>query len=114
MNLRNSKIFLALLLLALVISGADSAFAANIGKQPMTTVEDVIAATGVNPVLKKDSLLYVTHDRTNGQTEFTYRRFGDDYKLEGAKTLFTRTSSVKKEQRCGLYPAVSKNYKNST
>ena len=80
----------------------------------MTTVEDVIAATGVNPVLKKDSLLYVTHDRTNGQTEFTYRRFGDDYELEGAKTLFTRTSSVKKEQRCGLYPAVSKNYKNST
>ncbi|MBQ6968726.1 MAG: hypothetical protein IJP85_00200, partial [Synergistaceae bacterium] len=48
-----------------------TAFAANIGKQPMTTVEDVIAATGVNPVLKKDSLLYVTHDRTNGQTEFT-------------------------------------------
>ncbi|MBQ3455628.1 MAG: hypothetical protein IJG36_04265, partial [Synergistaceae bacterium] len=69
MNLRNSKIFLALLLLALVISGADSAFAANIGKQPMTAVEDVVAATGVDPALKKDSLLYVTYDRSSGKIE---------------------------------------------
>lgn len=108
------KILIGAFIAMCVFAFSITAFAAKIGNQPMTTVEDVIAATGVNPVLKKDSLLYVTHDRTNGQTEFKYRRFGDDYKLEDTKTLFTRTSSLKKEQTCGLYPAVSKNYKNST
>ncbi|MBQ3764859.1 MAG: hypothetical protein II869_07800, partial [Synergistaceae bacterium] len=68
------KILIGAFIAMCVFAFSITAFAAKIGNQPMTTVEDVIAATGVNPVLKKDSLLYVTHDRTNGQTEFTYRR----------------------------------------
>ena len=94
---------------------ADSAFAANIGKQPMTAVEDVVAATGVDPALKKDSLLYVTYDRSSGKIEFKYSRFGDDYNLETKdKTLFTEQTSFNDYKISGLYPAVSKNYTTST
>ena len=81
----------------------------------MTTVDDVVAVTGVNPVLKKDSLLYVLHNKTNGNIEFKYVRFGDKYTLEtNGQTLFTKQTSDKNHKISGLYPAVSKNYTNST
>ena len=114
MNLRDSRIFVAFLFSALVIWGACSAFAANFGSQPMTTVEDVIAATGTNPVLKKDSLLYVVHDSDNGNTEFRYARFGDDYKLETTDKTFFTTNLGAYYKLSGLHPAVSKNYTTST
>ncbi|MDY6399673.1 MAG: hypothetical protein SPL10_06970 [Synergistales bacterium] len=109
--------FLIFVSLAFVISGACSAFAAKIGNQPMTTVDDVVAATGVNPALKKDSLLYVLHDKSSGNVEFRYVRFGDKYALETekyGKTIFKTQTSDKNHKISGLYPAVSKNYTNST
>ena len=115
MYLRHLKIFIALFLSALVTFGAGETFAANIGNQPITTVEDVVAATGTNPVMKKDSLLYVTHDRNTGNVEFKYSRFGDNYNLETKdKTLFMKTTSAKTYKISGLHPAVSTNYTNST
>ncbi|MBQ7732611.1 MAG: hypothetical protein IJT58_01155 [Synergistaceae bacterium] len=114
MKLRDSKIFIALVLSALVILGTDSAFAANIGKQPMTAVEDVVAATGVDPALKKDSLLYTIYTPSNGELDFKYVRFGDDYNVEVRDDLFGKMTSAKITKISGLYPAVSKNYTTST
>ena len=113
--MKKIKFITVSLSLALVITGAGAALAAKIGNQPMTTVEDVIAATGTNPVLKKDSLLIVSHDRSSGQIAFSYARFSDDYKLEVKnKTLFTKNTSAKTFKLSGLHPAVSKNYTTST
>ncbi len=108
------KKFSVLILVLLVFSSlwGISAMATQLRGQPLGSVENVVAAIGVDPALKKDSLLYVTHDKSSGKLAFKYARFGDDYNLTTKDN--TEQTSLKDYKLISLYSAVSKNYTTST
>ncbi len=59
--------------------------------------------------------MYVTYDKRYGLIKFYYARFGDDYNLATKdKILFTENTSFRDFKLSDIYPAVSKNYTDST
>ena len=87
-----------------------SATAAQLGGQPLGSVDDVVAATGVDPVLKKDSLFYALYAPVTGGLEFKYARLDDSYNPT-KKLIFEKELSNNIYKISGLYPAISKTRK---